>query len=955
MKYAPIILALVLVGTTQAQNRDSGTLSGTVVSSEDSSALIGVNAVLLGADGELRGGTATDTSGTFRLAIPEPGGYIVRLSFVGYTTLDRRIRLSGRDQHLGIIVLEQSAVESDEVLVVAEQERVIMRGDTTVFNADAYAVNQDADAEALVRKMPGITVQDGEVQAQGEAVQRVLLDGREFFGQDPTLALRNLPAEVVKEIEVYDRLSDQAQFTGFNDGDTEKTINIVTRPGMRVGQFGRLHGGYGTEARYLGGASVNIFDDERRISFIGLGNNVNQQNFSSEDLLGVLGTASRRRGGGGGRMGRGGGGGGPGGGRGGGGIGGGSRSGGGAGRLSSNPSNFLVGQQAGISTTNALGINYSDQWGQSIRVSSSYFFNDSDNTSDVLLDREYVLADAESQLYNETNYAESGNQNHRFNMRMTATIDEKNSIIFTPRVSFQRNSSSSLLDGVNSMPTGALLSRTSNNYESTNSGFTSSANLLYRHRLAKPGRTLSVNVGVGLNDRWGDTNQQSLSDFYDFRREEPVTSLGHDQRIDSEQNGTSLSASLSYTEPIGSRAQLEVSYRPSLSNNVSDRRANALDPLTGAYAVLDTAFSSVFDNRVMRHSGGFSLRGRGEKLSGSVGFRVQQEQLLGDATFPYVFDVDRRFVSALPYANVSYRIARTNSLRLFYRTNTNTPSINQLQEVVDNTNPLQLSSGNAQLRPSYTHTAVARYNYAQGTRTVMGMVSLTHTSNYIGNASFFARADTVLGPNLVLLQGAQFSRPENLGTQQSARSFLTVGVPLWKTNLNFNGGVTYSRTPSVIDGQSNTSTVTGYNAGLVISSNISPQLDFTLSYSGTASLVDNSVYSELSNDYMLHRAGVRFFWQPSSRLVFDTSLALRQYSGLGDSFDQQSTLLNLGLGYKLLRDRSVEVKLLVADVLNQNNNISRTVTDLYVENNHTNTLGRYFMLNVSYRLRNFNL
>ena len=955
MKRLLLFISFLFTATVTAQDRPDVELRGRVVSDSDSTALVGVNvALFLGDDTRPLRGVATDTTGSFTLFVRSPGTYRLSLTFIGHTSIEQDLQLSAGFRNLGILVMEESIVESDEVLVVGQQERVIMRGDTTVFNADAYQTNPDADVESLVRKMPGITVEDGEVQAQGESVSRVLLDGREFFGQDPTLALRNMPAEVVKEIEVYDRLSDQAQFTGFNDGETEKTINIVTRPGMQTGQFGKLHGGYGTESRYSGGGSVNIFDGDRRVSIIGMGNNVNQQNFTSEDLLGVLGSASGRRGGGGSRMGGGRGRGGSGrGGR--GGASGGGRGGGFSRTSSSNPSNFLVGDQGGLTTTNALGVNYTDQWGQKIRVSSSYFLNGNDNSTDVQLDREYVLAETSSQRYNETNAAESENWNHRFNMRMTYTIDENNSIIFTPRISFQNNSSLSSLNGLNSFPDGGLLSRTINDYSSDNRGYTSSANILYRHRLSKPGRTISANFGLGLNDRWGDTDQQSSSDFFDGINPVSDSTLTYDQRIRSDQFGNSLSVSLSYTEPIGQLGQLEISYRPSLSHSDSDREANEFDPLSESYSQLDTAFSSVFENEVFRHSGGLSLRTRKGGFSGSLGFRVQEERLQGVATFPTSYEVDRSFLSALPYASVSYRFSRTNSFRIYYRTYTNTPSINQLQEVVDNTNPLQLSSGNSDLKPSYSHSLVARYNYAQGTSTFMGMVNISRTTDYIGNISLFAEADTLLQSNVLLLQGGQFTQPDNLGALWSGRSFFTFGVPVWKTNLNVNGGLTYTRTPSFIDGAENIATVRRVQGGAVVSSNISRELDFTLSYRGNYSLVNNSLYPELDNNYLQHNVSVRFFWMPLPRLVLDTNLGLLSYTGLGDSFDQNSAVLNLGIGYKFLRDQSIEVKFLVADVINKNNNITRTVTDIYVEDNRTDTLGRYFMLNLSYRLRNFRI
>ena len=213
----------------------------------------------------------------------------------------------------------------------------------------------------------------------------------------------------------------------------------------------------------------------------------------------------------------------------------------------------------------------------------------------------------------------------------------------------------------------------------------------------------------------------------------------------------------------------------------------------------------------------------------------------------------------------------------------------------------------------------------------------------------------MLRPNVVLLQGAQFTQPENLGNQWTARSFITLGIPIWKTSFNVNGGFNYAQTPGIIDGLNSIATVWGLSGGAVLSSNISPEVDFTLSYRGTHSLVNNSLYPELDNNYMLHNVGASVYWMPLPRVIFDTNLKLLQYTGLRDSFDQSSTLLNVGVGYKLLKDRSLEAKLLVSDILNQNNNVSRTVTDIYIEDNHTDTLGRYVILSVSYRLRNFRM
>ena len=221
--------------------------------------------------------------------------------------------------------------------MVAKTPPVQQKGDTIQYNASQYKTNPDATAEDLVGKMPGITVDNsGTVTAHGDQVKSVTVDGKKFFGDDATAALRNLPAEVIDKIQVFDKLSDQAQFTGFDDGNSVRAINIVTKPNMRNGRFGRLFAGYGTDGRYNVGGNVNFFHGDRRLSFVGLFNNINQQNFSSQDLLGFSNNNNR------------------------------------GGRGGGVPS---VGAQSGINTTNAFGINYTDMWGKKLEVQASYFFN----------------------------------------------------------------------------------------------------------------------------------------------------------------------------------------------------------------------------------------------------------------------------------------------------------------------------------------------------------------------------------------------------------------------------------------------------------------------------------------------------------------------------------------------------------------------------------------------------
>lgn len=954
-----ILLPFLLVTSrsSRGQDRNQITLTGTVVQADGDSTLYGANVVATSlADTTRRYGAPTQRTGTFRVVIPTRGSYRVRFTHVGFKAFEKSIAVTETNYDFGVVSLEKDIINFDQVVVEAMRDRVVVRGDTTEYLADGFKVNPDATAEDLIAKMPGIVVEDGEVKAQGETVRRVTVDGREFFGDDPNLALRTLPAEIIERIQVFDRLSDQAQFTGFDDGNREMTMNIITRPGRNNGQFGKVFGGYGSEDRYISGGNINIFDDDRRISIIGLSNNVNQQNFTTEDLLGVVGNAGRRSGIGGGFRGAGrrGGGGRPGGG---GAMRDGARAGMmmGGGRISSNPSNFLVGSQGGINTTHAAGLNYTDNWGEKIAVTGSYFFNMSDNTSDILLDRQYFLTGESSQFYKESNSATSDNFNHRLTMRMTYRIDDANSIIFTPRISAQRNESESYLFGINTLDDLTQLSQTTNNYLSENTGYTGSGNLLIRHRFSKPGRTVSVNVGAGLNDRTGTSDQYSSNEFMDSAGLDEFI----DQRTDSDQNGFNFSTNIAYTEPLGSGGQLQINYRPAWSRSESNRLANTFDDATSTYSRLDPLLSSSFKNETFTHRGGISLRKRGEKTMITVGVDLEDEHLTGDQSFPTEFDVDKSFQNVLPNVMLQYNFSRSHNVRFFYRTSARTPSISQLQEVVDNSNPLQLSSGNPDLRQSYSHTFVLRYRRTTplSGRVLMANVSLSQTSNNIGSETILAEEQMRLDNGVVLAPGSQFSRPVNLDGTWNLRSFFTFGLPTpaLKSNLNMNAGYTFSRTPGLINQVKNISNVHNLNAGFVLGSNISERVDFTVSYSMNKNIVKNSVYSETDGNYLFHRSSIKLNLLPWNSVVFQSSLSYLEYFGLGDDFDTSSVLWNAGIGYKFLKGNGGEIKFMVADILNQNVALVRTVNEFYIEDNLSNTLGRYLILNFTYTLRNFRI
>lgn len=935
-----LILASVLVVTaTEAVAQTPGRVTGQVVDATSGDPLPTANvlATRLASD-SLQTGVAADLEGRFVLPLAS-GTYRLRISFAGYQPDLRTIAVGDTLVALGEVALRPG--ELSDIEVTALRPRVEVRGDTTAYNAEAYQVNPDASVEDLVSKLPGVIVQDGQVQARGETVRRVLVDGEEFFGDDPTTALRNLPAEIVQEIQVFERQSDQAQFTGFDDGNAEVTLNVVTRPDRRVGQFGRLFGSGGTDTRYSAGGAVHAFQGARRISLIGLTNNINEQNFAAEDLLGVISAASGRRGGGGFR----------------GGGGGGFRGGGGFGGGRASAGTYLVGEQAGVTHTTALGVNYTDRFGSNVRVQGSYFLNRAGNDTDALTERDYLIGEA--LLYSETNNAGSTNWNHRFSGRIEATLSEATQLTLTPRLSVQTHEAQSLLVS-QSLIEDVLAGFSRNDYAATNRGYTANTNLFLRHRFPTRGRTLSLGVQLGLNGRTSATDQDVLALSYDaaaFEETFADTTEAYQRQIDGESGSRDVSASLSYTEPLGERVQLQLSYDPSLSTSSDDRDAFRLDPETGGFSIIDSTFTSLSDQRVVRQRGGVGVRYNTERLRLSASLDAEVERLDYDQGGPRPFAVDRNTTALLPSVNARLELTEDADLNLRYRSSTRTPGVTQLRDVIDDTNPLLITAGNPDLQTSREHRLDLRFRRTQpGTASVLfGSVQLTATRDYIGTAVVLADGAARSVQGITLEPGAQFSYPVNLDGYYRARAFGTVGRPLFflQSNANATLGMTYTRTPSLYNDVQNRADALALDGRLFLGTGFSERFDASLSYGVSWTGVSNTRRTTRDDTYFRHRANARLTWQPRGGWVVSTDFNLSAFTGLDTDVSPTTAAWNAGFGYKFMPGDLAEVRLSVNDLLNQNAPVGQNVTDTYIETSQSQALGRYVMLTLSYQLRAF--
>lgn len=931
--YKHLISGLLLMLSGFSMKAQFADLRGTLQDDQDRQPVKGATISLFRLpDSSAAGKTVSGNTGRFVFSGLQPGDYYIQAAALDFQVITRTLTLKAGDNQAGTLRMLRSGAVLDTVLVVAKTPPVAQKGDTVQYNASQYKVNPDASAEELVKKMPGITVdKSGSVTAQGEQVRRVTVDGREFFGEDATAALRNLPAEVIDKIQVFDRLSDQAQFTGFDDGNSTKAINIVTKSGSRNGQFGRVYAGYGTDDRYAAGGNVSFFKGDRRLSIAGLFNNINQQNFSNDDLLGVTTSGS----GGGSRGGNRGGG--------------GSRGGGAVGSTS----NFTVGQQSGINATNSIGLNFSDKWGKKVDMAASYFFNNSNTNNDQLSSVKYFLQNSADQFYDETSLSDADNFNHRFNMRLEYRVDSFNSFLFTPTLSMQDNSSIRLLDGLRYFTAADLLSRTANSTRNNTAGFNSNNNLLYRHSFPKRGRTLSVNLGFAINRRDGDVFVESANTFYSTAVLNDTLQQFNNQLV----KGNTWSANVTFTEPVGKQGQLQLSYAPSYNRNRSNQEVNQLDPLTDKYSLFDTALSSRFDNTVFTQDAGITYRLGNRDNMFAAGISFRNTALGSEQLFPLAATVDKTFRNWLPNLMWRKKFSARSNIRIMYRANTNAPSVTQLQDVINNTNPLFLTTGNPNLQQQTSHILSARYtftNTAKG-RSFFANVFLQQMNNYISNATFIALRDSLLSNDIILYKGAQLTKPVNLNGYFSLRSLVTYAMPVkpLKSNINFNAGFNYVKTPGLLNGISSFTNNYTYTGGVVLASNISEFVDFNLSYNVNWNVAANAVQPQNNNRFILQNAGVQLNLLSKKGWFLQQDLTRQSFSGLSGGFNQNYWLWNMGAGKKFLKKQAGELKLSVFDLLSQNRSIARNVTESYIEDLRSVVLTRYFMLTFSYRLRNF--
>ena len=933
-----------------AQN---GSVKGTVVNADTGEEVVG--AVLIVSpvkDPSAQKGFTSGYKGSVSIPSLAYGEYSLSVSFIGYQNYDTTFRVAAPRVDLGTVKLKPG-VQIETVVKEVKALRTSQKGDTVSYNAGAFKVTNDADVEGLLKKMPGITVIDGVVETQGEEVKKVFVDGKEFFGEDVTTAIKSLPAEAVDRIEVYNKLSDAAEFSGMDDGEGYKAINIVTRPGMRQGLFGKLYAGVGYDAesetqdkdrfKYLAGGNMNLFHGDSRVSLIGLFNNVNQQNFSFEDILGVTGGGGGRRGG---------------------------------------VGQYMVRPQAGVATVNALGVNYSDTWGKrdQVKIEGSYFFNNTNTANRSTVDKWYEAPMSPDTLMTR-GYSDTEGYNHRFNARLEWKISENQNLMIRPRFSYQINDPWSQTTGWQfGAPEngGSGYSYTDNYSDSRNYGYNLGTSAVYRAKLGKDGRTLTVDGSFSYSDRKNNStswsNVQEISSIRPGVGSDPFawdpaayTTLRYLRSL-APSSSYSLRGNVTYTEPVAKYAQVSLQYRMSYNSQERDKSSYVTgDDFSIAGLTPDPLLSNSYESGYLTQSVGPGFRYSKERNTFVANVYYQRSALDGQIVQENSEKIKHSYDNVTYFMMGQLNINRENSLRLFVSSYTDSPSVTALQSVYDVSDAQNISRGNPDLNPNYSHRVDFHYtnsNVEKG-RTFMWMFGMNATQDYVAT-------HLVQNPGTMNIAGETYtpnyySTQVNLDGYWNLRTNLSYGFPIGflKSNFNVMAGVSYSVAPSmlggtvdatgtILDGERNDTRNLGYNFRAVLGSNISENVDFTFSWNGNYNEATNSLNTSNSkNRYFNHTAqGSMKFILPLG-FTLTGSASYTQYVGYTNDYEEDYLLCNVWLGKKVFKNQRGEILIGVNDLFNQNTAFARSTGSGWTQNSTNSVIGRYYMVQFTFNLRHF--
>jgi len=897
--------------------------------------------VMRSQDSTLIGFTLTSSSGYFESKNLNAGSYYLMLSYQGFESIKKSFSITAEKPmaDLGAVKLEKAYKTLGEV-VVTDEVPIRIKGDTLSYNANSFKTKPNANVEELLKKLPGVQVErDGTVKAQGENVQKVYVDGKEFFGNDPKLATRNLSADMIESVDVFDDMSEQSKFNKIDDGSRSKAINLKLKKDKKKGVFGKVNAGYGTDNRYDAGLSTNFFKGAKQVSVIAKANNTNNLGFTMSDMMGMFGSGGfgggmgAMMGGGGGTV-----------------MSGGGMAGamGGMRMMGSGPAMLGGGMSSGptgITKSATGGINYRDVWSPKVDLSSSYFFNHANAFNQRNSFRQDFLSTRKQNTDRQT-ISENNNNNHRINMNLTYRIDSLNSLIYSPSINFQNSENYSddtstifVEQGGKRFKSGEL--KTLN--EGEGHGVNWNNNLTWRRKLNKPGRTLSVAVTNTFGRTERDGQMRTNQKFYRNDGQLFRDSIGN-QQFSVDGKTDNYGVNISYTEPVSRKNIWEINYGYNSNRNESDRKTYEYSSASGKFDRVIERQTNHFVNHNTFNRVGTNWRFIEKKYNYQIGISVQQTELFSK-NLSTKTNIEQKNINLFPTASFNYQFARNRSLRFNYRGRTNQPSVTQLQPIRDETNAPYFTEGNPDLRQEFVNNFSLSYNFFDMIkfRNMFAFVTFGNTYNKIINSTTFLDRDSV----------KQLTRPVNIDGTYFANGNFNIGFPIKRMkggNFNTTTRISYNKDASLVNGARNNITNLTLGEDLRLSYNYKEKIDIGVTAGVTYNSVGYSIQKQNNEDYFTHVYSADFTYTFKKGLIFSTDIDYTANTGRADGFNQNFTMWNASIAKQVLKSKRGEVKVSVYDILKQNQSIIRNVRDNYIEDVQSIVLQRFFSLGFTYNI-----
>lgn len=908
-----------------SQAKLSGTVKGKVLDSLTQLPLQGATIVLLESkDSAAISYANSDSSGSFELKNVPAGSFILGISFTGFAAFVKDIILpdSLPLYAAGTIMLvpDTNTLES----VVVTRPPVTIKNDTVEFRAGAFKTPPNSTAEDLLKKLPGVEVdREGNIAAQGEEITRIYVDGKEFFSNDPKIAIKNLTAEMIESIQVFDDMSDQAKFTRIDDGSRTRTINIKLKKDRRKGVFGRAAGGMGTSDRYTANGSVNLFNENTQLSVLGGANNVNRLGFTQKDLEQSLSSNNNNRNG--------------------------TRRPG-----TTSPS----GGQNGDGNTESwsAGINFRQNWGKKATFGGSYFLSHTDRKVRSTNYRQNFFPNDSSSATDRESVSINRNQTQNVNFRIEYNIDSMNSVLITPNISWGYSETISYDSLITSSygKLGEYLAITGNNRRIGNRNtFNLSNNLLFRHRFNRPGRSFTIGWTTAIAPYEGDGLNETPYTFYNadgsIRRVQDIK-----QRYDQDGTAFNNTISASYTEMIGLGKILELNYAYTVNQSESDRDTYNYNPSTGKFDSLNKPLTNYFENGFISSRIGTNYRVKKAKYDYQFGGAVQFADLdnmslratTGKDSLMY-----QHYVNFFPNASFNYNLGTRKNIRVQYKGSTRAPNIIQLQDVLDISNPIRWRVGNPNLNQEFTNYLNLSVN------TFNTKTSLFFNSSLVTNVI----SNKIVNSLDTVSSTVQLVKPENVDGAFNVALTATLGIPLKKVatgrkspmNLNLTTNLRYNRDVSLMYKEVNYNYTPSVGQRIAFNYNIEQKLDLNADVNLTYFDSRYTVQEKLNNRYLNHTYGLDVTGYFFKRLSVNSDFDMTINSGRSDGFNQSVPIWNSSMAWLFFKKSNGELKFSVIDMLNQNKSINRNTGENFIEDSYVNVLQRYFMVTFMVNINRF--